>query len=85
MVILDNQNRPMPTGKIGELCIRGPNVTRGYLNNPKANEEAFAGERTAAFAISRQGGHMLMTHSALFCPIRSGGQACGIIAGWLQL
>ena len=28
---------------MGEVCIRGPNVTAGYLDNPKANEEAFAG------------------------------------------
>lgn len=25
----------------GEVCIRGPNVTAGYLNNPKANSESF--------------------------------------------
>eukprot|EP00871_Galdieria_phlegrea_P003806 jgi/Galph1/4426/GphlegSOOS_G3083.1 len=29
--------------QVGEVCIRGDNVTKGYLNNPKANEEAFAG------------------------------------------
>lgn len=25
------------------MCIQGPNVTKGYLNRPEANEEAFAG------------------------------------------
>lgn len=25
----------------GEVCIQGLNVTKGYLNNPKANEESF--------------------------------------------
>lgn len=29
--------------QVGEVCIRGPNVTKGYKENPKANEEAFAG------------------------------------------
>ena len=28
-------------GKVGEIVIRGPSVTAGYENNPKANEEAF--------------------------------------------
>lgn len=36
----------MPTGQVGEVCIRGPNVTAGYKDNPKANEEAFAGTRS---------------------------------------
>lgn len=35
----------LPPGQIGEVCIRGPNVTQGYKDNPKANEEAFAGGR----------------------------------------
>jgi len=28
-------------GSTGEVCIRGDNVTPGYENNPKANEESF--------------------------------------------
>jgi acyl-CoA synthetase (AMP-forming)/AMP-acid ligase II len=31
----------LPRGGIGEIVIRGENVTAGYANNPKANEEAF--------------------------------------------
>ncbi|CAI0644111.1 unnamed protein product [Colletotrichum noveboracense] len=30
-----------PQGGPGELWIRGPNITRGYAFNPKANQEAF--------------------------------------------
>ena len=44
VTILNEKNRQVPTGKIGEVCIRGPNVTKGYINRPEANEEAFAGQ-----------------------------------------
>ncbi|GAX79947.1 hypothetical protein CEUSTIGMA_g7386.t1 [Chlamydomonas eustigma] len=43
VVVLDSNNMQVPVGKVGEVCIRGPNVTFGYLNNPKANKEAYAG------------------------------------------
>lgn len=43
VAILDDQCKLLPAGKIGEVCIQGSNVTAGYRNNPKANEEAFAG------------------------------------------
>jgi acyl-CoA synthetase (AMP-forming)/AMP-acid ligase II len=31
----------LPRGETGEIVIRGANVTAGYENNPKANEEGF--------------------------------------------
>ena len=42
VVVLDPQNAPVATGEIGEVCIRGANVTPGYENNQAANDEAFA-------------------------------------------
>ncbi len=42
--VLDGHNALITTpGQIGEVCIRGPNVTAGYRNNPVANAEAYAG------------------------------------------
>jgi oxalate---CoA ligase len=39
--ILDDQGSEVPQGKEGEICIRGENVTKGYLNNPEANKSSF--------------------------------------------
>ncbi|MBP0615209.1 acyl--CoA ligase [Jiella mangrovi] len=42
VAILSADGRPLPAGEIGEVSIRGPNVTAGYENNEAANAEAFA-------------------------------------------
>jgi acyl-CoA synthetase (AMP-forming)/AMP-acid ligase II len=39
--ILDGAGDELPLGEEGEICIRGENVTPGYLNNPTANESSF--------------------------------------------
>jgi acyl-CoA synthetase (AMP-forming)/AMP-acid ligase II len=41
VAIMDEQGNLLPPGTTGEIVIRGPNVTGGYENNPKANAEAF--------------------------------------------
>ena len=39
--ILDSQDIDVPQGEEGEICIKGTSITRGYLNNPVANERSF--------------------------------------------
>jgi len=41
IAIMDEAGRLLARGETGEVVIRGPNVTAGYENNPKANAEAF--------------------------------------------
>jgi oxalate---CoA ligase len=43
LAVLDDECAPVPSGAVGEVCIRGENVTAGYANNAEANREAFAG------------------------------------------
>lgn len=42
--IMDDQGRHLKTDERGEVCIKGPNVIRGYENNPEANATSFFGE-----------------------------------------
>jgi oxalate---CoA ligase len=39
--VMDEEGSLVPTGAIGEVVIRGRNVTTGYENNPAANASAF--------------------------------------------
>jgi long-chain acyl-CoA synthetase len=38
--ILDEDDREMPTGKWGEICIRGPGVMKGYWKKPSETQHA---------------------------------------------
>jgi amino acid adenylation domain-containing protein len=48
MMVLDRQDRPMPVGAIGEICLAGPGLAIFYVGQPALTEERFAvvnGER----------------------------------------
>ena len=51
--ILDNAGNEVPQGSEAEICIRGENVTQGYLNNQEANNTSFT--RSRFFRTGDQG------------------------------
>ena len=42
VAIMNDNNQIMKNSEIGEICIKGNNVTSGYENNPEANESSFS-------------------------------------------
>jgi long-chain acyl-CoA synthetase len=42
--IRDDAGAELPQGAIGEICVRGPQVTQGYWNRPDETEKVFFGD-----------------------------------------
>jgi oxalate---CoA ligase len=62
--ILDDAGRELPQGEEGEICIRGENVTKGYLNNPSANASSYTKEgffRTGDQGKKDEDGYVFIT------------------------
>ena len=57
--IRDDNNQPLPVGEPGELCIKGPQVSRGYLNRPKETAATFVDGwlKTGDIAIMTEDGY----------------------------
>lgn len=44
VAILDEQGNEVPLGELGEICVRGPQVMRGYWNAPGETARVFTGD-----------------------------------------
>ncbi|CAO3670562.1 unnamed protein product [Umbelopsis ramanniana] len=61
IAILDNSGKHVEEG---EVCIKGANVTKGYLNNPQANQGAFTADgwfRTGDQGKKDKDGYLILT------------------------
>jgi len=43
VAVLDAELRPVPSGEVGEICVRGPAVFAGYHDNAEATAKALRG------------------------------------------
>jgi acyl-CoA synthetase (AMP-forming)/AMP-acid ligase II len=60
---MDEAGRLLKSGSVGEIVIRGPNITPGYENNPQANAENFTKGwfRTGDQGIIDEDGYLTIT------------------------
>jgi acyl-CoA synthetase (AMP-forming)/AMP-acid ligase II len=61
--IMDDKGTHLPTGDRGEVVIQGPNVVRGYENNPEANASSFVDGwfRTGDQGVLDENGYLTLT------------------------
>ncbi|KAL9582218.1 MAG: hypothetical protein Q9212_003429 [Teloschistes hypoglaucus] len=62
--VMDPAGIELPRGSEAEICIRGNNVTAGYLNNAEANKTSFTAEgffRTGDQGTQDQDGYIVIT------------------------
>lgn len=63
VAIMDPSGRLLPAGSVGEVVVRGENVTRGYEANPEANGAAFCEGwfRTGDQGVMDEDGYLTIT------------------------
>jgi oxalate---CoA ligase len=62
--ILDLDGKEVSQGTQAEICVRGDNVTAGYINNEKANKESFTSDgffRTGDQGYKDEEGYIILT------------------------
>jgi 2,3-dihydroxybenzoate-AMP ligase len=62
--VIDQDGRPLPQGKAGELVVKGPGVFTGYYRNPAENTTAFTADgffKTGDMARFDKKGNVILT------------------------
>jgi long-chain acyl-CoA synthetase len=62
--ILDDDGRPVPQGEVGEICLRGPQVMKGYWNRPEESAHVITADgwlRTGDMGVMDDRGSIRIT------------------------
>jgi long-chain acyl-CoA synthetase len=62
--ILDDDGRRLPLGQVGEICLRGPQVMKGYWNRPDETAKVFTADgwlRTGDMGVMAERGSIRIT------------------------
>jgi long-chain acyl-CoA synthetase len=62
--ILDDDGRPLALGEVGEICLRGPQVMKGYWNRPEETARVFTADgwlRTGDMGVMDERGNIRLT------------------------
>ncbi len=72
--IVDQDDRALPAGQVGEVTVRGPNVMRGYLGRPDATAETLRGGRLHTGDLGRfdEDGYLILVDRLKDMIIRGG-------------
>ncbi len=59
--VIDDEGNDLPLGAVGELCIKGPQVMKGYWQRPEATDEMIDADgwlKTGDIAVIQEDGYM---------------------------
>jgi long-chain acyl-CoA synthetase len=62
--ILDDEGRPVALGQVGEICVKGPQVMKGYWNRPEETAKVFTADgwlRTGDMGVMDERGSIKIT------------------------
>ncbi|XP_076456735.1 putative acyl-CoA synthetase YngI [Babylonia areolata] len=63
IVSMQDESKPCATAQVGRILVKGPNMMKGYLNNPKATADAFTEDgffRTGDLGRLDERGHLIV-------------------------
>jgi long-chain acyl-CoA synthetase len=64
VAILDDDGEPVAPGQVGEICLRGPQIMRGYWNRPDETAKVFTANgwlRTGDMGVMDEHGNVRLT------------------------